>query len=375
MVTRAAASRACARLPLVRRPSGPSRLLPLIALAIAACDHGDALSISRDTADTTLLPGTPARLTYSPGVDRDPSWLPDESAILYSGDRPDLGGDRCVMLLPPAGGRVTSAACVTSLASRDSINTVGTASISAGGVAAFVRTSRPVGQPFFRFHDLVVGDLANVDAAASIRSIPFTIASRLMSGVAQVRWVSPQQLVYRAGIAGVICIDFASNGPCPSAFVESGIVLVTQDVSGQPDTVPGTLTASSVAVDPAGDAIYYTLIGDSRVFRRVISAGVTTIFHDFGALGIARNVQVSPPRLVATVGGAVRVIDPAVNGPSFPPAQFDQGGPIYAVDIPTAAVTAVTPDTTQHYGALALSPSGTRLVAERGGDLWLFRLP
>ena len=347
--------------------------MPLVVLAIAACGHGDALSISRDSADTTLSPGTPARLTYNPGVDRDPSWLPDESAILYSGDRPDLGGDRCLMLLPPDGGRVTNTSCVTSLASRDSINTVGAATLSATGTAAFVRTSRPVGQPFFRFHDLVIGDLANVDAATSIRSIPFTLASRLMSGVAQVRWVSPQQLVYRAGIAATICIDFGL--PCPSAFVESGIVLVAQDVGGQPDTVPGTQTASSVAVDPAGDAIYYTLIGDSRVFRRVISAGVTTIFHDFGALGIARNVQVSPPRLVATVGGAVRVLDPAVNGPGFPPAQYDQGGPIYTVDIPTAAVTPLTPDTTLHYGALALSPSGTRLVAERGGDLWLFRLP
>src|SRR5437879_277497 len=66
--------------------------------------------------------------------------------------------------------------------------------------------------------------------------------------------------------------------------------------------IPGTRFASSVAAGESADIIYYTLGGDSRVYRRVLSSGSVSVAHDFGG-GIARDVQVVGSRLIAVVGG------------------------------------------------------------------------
>jgi len=88
--------------------------------------------------------------------------------------------------------------------------------------------------------------------------------------------------------------------------VRAGIELARMDLKDAPGTVTtlaGTDSASSVALG-AGDTIYYTVAGDSRVFRRTFAGGDTAVW-DFGAAGIARDLQVRGATLYAVVGGAV----------------------------------------------------------------------
>ena len=135
--------------------------------------------------------------------------------------------------------------------------------------------------------------------------------------------------------------------------------------------LPGSDQASSVAV--AGDTIYFTVDGDSRVFRLTSLTNVSVV-HDFGGL-IARDVQVLPGRLVAVVGGNVSyTMDPTLGTM----VQRDGGGPLHLVNLQTGGDVQFTPDTLL-FRHPALSPSGDNLIAElvtdTTTDLWMVSVP
>src|SRR5436309_1960365 len=106
--------------------------------------------------------------------------------------------------------------------------------------------------------------------------------------------------------------------------------------SPAPPAVPATLYASSVAPGGTADVIFFTLGGDSRVFRRVRSGATDSVVHDFGAAGIARDVQVAGTRLVAVVGGTISFAYDSLLGYAV---QRDAGGFLYLVDLETGAET------------------------------------
>src|SRR5207249_1196068 len=106
--------------------------------------------------------------------------------------------------------------------------------------------------------------------------------------VAQLRWLGSDVLVYLAQRVGYV----APCRGCELDTVRTGVELATLDRSlptPAPVVLPGTQNASSVAGGETADVIYYTLSGDSRVFRRVLSSGADSVVHDFGAVGIARD--------------------------------------------------------------------------------------
>ena len=81
-------------------------------------------------------------------------------------------------------------------------------------------------------------------------------------------------------------------------------------------------------------------------------------------------MQVQQGRLTAVVGGTVTW----GTHPTLGMAQYDDGGPIYAVDLPGGAPTLVT-EIYDRYRHQALAPDGGHLVAEQFGDLWRVVLP
>jgi len=124
------------------------------------------------------------------------------------------------------------------------------------------------------------------------------------------------------------------------------------------------------------------------VYRRVLSTGDQSVVHDFGAAGIARDVQTAGGRLTAIVGGRVHFESDAILGP----VQWDSGGFVHVVDLGTGADVAL-PDEQRLFRRPVLAPGGDRLVAEgypliivgsgasadttvgRAGDLYLFSTP
>lgn len=321
-----------------------------------------------------LIAGSPTRLTFSPGADRTPAWLPDGSGILYSFerlDRPDR--DRCLALLPGAGGTVRRTICARAAGSDDSTDVFETPGPAADGRLLYVRASSRPGAFLPQRHALVMGTLDDPAAARVLRTIPYTLpGSPLHLGVADISWLGPNAFVYLAEF-----VALRRCRGCAPDTVRSGLEIVRVDLVGDSavlSAVPGTRDASSVAVGDGGAALYYTIIGDSRVFRRAVGGGAPTVAHDFGVAGIARDVAVAGDRLSAVVGGDVTY----GNDPAFGYIQLDFGGNLRVVDLLTGS-EGVLPGGRGLYRRPAFSPDGRRIVAEGvqapSADLWLFQVP
>src|SRR6185295_10909698 len=348
-----------------------------LAAAVVACGHTAPFGPGVYTPDGPLRTGATLRLTYNPGTDLAPIWLPGTGGILYSAQRLDRADqDRCFAILPPAGGAISRYACRTSAAD-DSVDVFEGAALAADGQIAYVRlrSHRLPGRPITPdVQALVVASLADPNGVRVVRPLAYTAPSgHIHQGISHLAWLSPSRLVY----LGERVTYPQPCSSCAPDTVRTGIEVATLDLAAATPllaVVPTTDSASSVAVGASNDTIYFTRNGDSRVYRYAFSSGQTDTVHDFGVAGIARDVALANGRLVAVVGGAVTYAVDSVLGPS----QVDQGGELHVVTLATGAET-VLGDSTSRYRRPAFSSDGTRLVTERwangSADLWLLDVP
>jgi hypothetical protein len=351
--------------------------LPLL-LAALACDHPAPPEPGGYTPGGPFNTVAPRQLTFSPGPDLSPAWLPDGSGIIYQFlhlDQPD--GDRCLGILPPEGGTQRAEICSTGVASDDSTDAYGEPAVSSAGRLFFTRASSltRLQNSAPAYQSAAVAPLATPAAVQTLRTLPYTVNGRQHYGIAQVRWLGDTAVVYVAQNVAYLTGCFG----CNVDTMRTGIELARMDLKSAPGTVtvvPGTDSASSVALG-GGDTIYYTVAGDSRVFRRTFAGGDTAVW-DFGAAGIARDVQVRGATLYAAVGGAVAYF----HDPSLGPVQRDTGGVIHVVNLGLATDTAITA-ANRMYRRIALSPDGRHIVAEGydvgipkpQANLWLIDVP
>jgi hypothetical protein len=344
------------------------------ALIAAACGHDAALVPGFYAPGQPFSLGPLVRLTFNPGIDQGPSWLPDGDGILYTNERIDRNDlDRCLSLLPAAGGTVRREICDRVPAADDSVDAYTAPAVSADGQLAFVRATAPldVGWPVAPYaSQLVVTRWDHPDQGRVLRTIPYPGPSgRVHQAVTQVTWLGDSALVYVGQK-----VQYAGFRPLDT--IPTGLEVVRLDFrSAVPvlTMLPGTDQASSVTA--AGtDTVYFTLNGDSRVFRLFVSTDSLAVAHDFGSGNIARDVQVAAGRLVAVVGGNVSFVD----DPGLGPVQLDGGGTLVLVDLSTGSETALTPSGA-FYRHAALASDGGSVVAEavsgRTTDLYLVRLP
>jgi WD40 repeat protein len=345
-----------------------------VALVIAACGHDAPLTPGAYTPGGPVSLGPLVRLTFNPGKDQGPSWLPDGSGILYTNERIDRDDlDRCLSLLPAVGGSIEREICDRTPAADDSVDAFTAPAVSPDGRLAYVRATAPldVGWPVAPyFAQLVVAPWAHPTQARVLRTIPYPGPSgRIHQAVSQVSWLGDSALVYigqKVGYAGFSPLD----------TIPTGLEVVRLDFRGPVPVLtmlPGTDQASSVSV--AGtDTVYFTLNGDSRVFRLFVSTDSLAVAHDFGSGNIARDVAVCAGRLVAVVGGDVSYVD----DPGLGLVQRDGGGTPVLVDLASGSETALAPPGAL-YRHTALAPDGRSVVAEavagRTTDLYLLRLP
>ena len=363
-----------------------TRPLALIAVAAAvACGHGEPFTPADQGTSTPIGEGSPRRLTFSPADDRTPAWLPDGSGIVYSMQRTDRrDDDRCLSILPATGGRIVRTLCNTVRAYDDSTDRYESPAVSADGRILYLRAISWIGLQKGPQLRLMLGRIEDPASAVEVTRVPYFASNgRTHSNISQIRWLDATRFVYLGEE-----LFYEGSTFYPDTFV-TGRDVVHGVLSGETATlevVPGTTDASSVAVGDDGDTIYFTLGGDSRVYRRSLSTGDQSVIHDFGE--IARDVQVHGNTLVAVVGRSVFWSDEAAHGWT----QRDEGGDLVIVDLGTGAVTRHAYDETL-FRRPALSPAGDRIVVEASPyapvhitadsdfnatnhrpDLWLFDL-
>lgn len=351
----------------------PSAALPLL-LGLVACEHGTPFRPDSYGSDRPLVAGSPRRVTYNRGDDRAPAWLADESGFFYSLERTDrVDRDRCLGLLPPDGGRLTRVACDRSLTA-DSTNVLTEpAPEPHGRLIYLVAGSRPSDlAPDTR--TLVLGTVLDPMAAQRLVTFPYVAPdTQRHDAASQIRWLDSTTVVFLAERIGYrrLCQG------CPIDTLRSGIDIVRLRLNGPAvalDVVSDTRSASSVARGESDDVIYYTLAGDSRVFRRALSSGAVSVAYDFAG-SIARDVQVVGGRLLAVVGGNVSFAYDSLLGFAV---QRDGGGSLHVVDL-ASGTDGVLPAGGLLFRRPALSPSGRRVIAEAApdslADLWMYDLP
>ena len=360
----------------------------LLTLLASGCEHSAAFTTPDPDIGGPLMPGPIARVTFNVADDRTAAWLPDGSAFVYSTEREDRRDhDRCLAVQPGGGGTIQRFACRRAPGYDDSTDVWESPAVAANGDLLYLRVVSRIGRQKRDRAEIVRATMDDPAAARVAVALPYTAPDgRLHTGAADLRWVGPDRFVYVAQR-----LIFEGSTFFPDTFL-TGVAIVEVDLFGAEPTrrlVPGTEWASSVSAGDDGDTIFYTLGGDSRVYRRSLSAGDAVVVHDFGTAGIARGAQVRDGRLVAVVGGSVLFRDEG----ALEYVQRDEGGNLYLADLVTGVQTALVVSSETLFHRPVLSPDGTRFVAEAAPfapvhsvpssefnapnhrhDLWLFHL-
>jgi hypothetical protein len=354
------------------------------------CGHTEPFSPPPTGTAQPFDPGPPARLTLNQGPDRGAAWLPDGSGILYSTQQ--LGRrdhDVCLALIPPTGGTQQQLTCDLTPTGINFTDAIESPAPASDGRLAFVARSSRINSITPNSASLELGSVRNPIDRNGLQPIPYTTGGgEPHSGASQLRWLGSERLVYLGErldyhVRCDRCVEWDTMTTALDAmFLDVG------QPGSLPQRIPGTSNATGIAVGSGEDEIYYTLIGDARVFRQTLSTGAVDVVYDFGVAGMARDVHVVGNRLAAVVGGRITY---GIN-PAFGPTVWDSGGTLHLVDLQTGSDVAL--DGPGLFRRPQISPSGSAVVVEvyplvvteqpfepadttvsRSGDLYLYGQP
>lgn len=346
-----------------------------LSLSLSACSHSDPFPTGTRPADGPFSPVPPVRLTYNPGQDVEPAWLQDGSGFLYSFERP--GVDRCLGLLPPDGGSRRAEKCFTTDVAGITSDVLGSPASGPGGRLAWVEAHGPAGQISPTAAAIRVGTLAETDTGVIVRSLPYLASSgEVHTTATHLNWLGPDTLLY----VGAEVLYTSACGICKLDTLVTGrdvALLDLHDPAKTPLVVPGTTDASSAWPARDGTAIYYTLGGDSKVYRRMLRTGVVSLAADFDTLGIVRDASVGDSVIVAVVGGLVSFGTDSL----FSRLQSDSGGFLVHLDL-RSGTRVLLGNPEQLFRLPRLSPNGRSIVVQafqraqaQINDLWLLQSP
>jgi hypothetical protein len=333
------------------------RALALAALAgVGACEHAQPFGAPAGEPNVPQSVAFPRQLTFNPAPDFAPSWLPDGSGFIYSFSLGRFDNDFCLGLLPAEGGHRTATICHAPLfGDADSSNVLSEPAVGPGGALAYLRAGSLVGALSPKSLELVAARMGAPDPGRVLVRFPYTAPDSLLhTGASRLHWIGDTCLVYLA-----LQVTYLTQGTFADTLV-APLEIVRLSLAGDSAAlalVPGTLGATSLAVDSAG-MIVYTLAGDTHVYRRdAAGAAAPAVLYDFGTAGVPADLQLSGSVLVATIGN--RLVRATV------------GDPVVS-EIPS-------PDSTQALRRPALAPSGARVVIElkpanAPADLWLLEV-
>lgn len=331
-------------------------------LFLVGCDHSTPFSSASYVSTGPLRTGTPTQLTYNPGVDERVAWLPTGGGFLYTEERADLPQhERCLAEMPAAGGTVMGSVCASLAASQDSQITFESAAVSASGQLTFVRAGTvDVGFTGFGANALLLTTLGSTGTTRLLLRTPLLGPNaRAVDNFSQIQWMGDTTLI-ALGEREV----FPTCRGCPPDTVRSGLEIDRINIgadSARVVGVPGTDSASSVAVG-AGDTIYFTINGQSLVFRQALSVGARALLHDFGPGVVVRDVRVAGSRFAVITGGQVTQFYPDSTYTST--LQRDHGGDLRLVDLAEGTEAVLTMQSAFARRPV-ISPDGHQVVFER----------
>lgn len=361
----------------------------MLLLVLGACDHSAPFTTPDFTLDEPMIDGDPVRLTY--GGSRDPAWTPDGAGVAVTfSDHAREDHDGCLAILPATGGTIGNMTCHEGPLARDTFDVLSLPSLNEDGRVAYLRASRPPTAQVVREQVLAVARWGELAAATRLRFVPFSSPGGvLLVSLTTPRWMGTDRLAF-VGKGETIILPCEV---CEPVVVRSGRELIVVDFGGSTPQFTAVATAGnplSVAVD--GDELYYTLAGDTRVYRQTGVSGTPTVAHDFVGHTVVRDLDVVDGRLAAIVDGLAATFGPATVYSDTPDGTVVDAGPgdLYVVDLATGTEQLLA-RTGFRFAAPALAPSGNAVavmalpVAQLGNDdsfvvngqadVWVFGRP
>src|SRR6476659_977653 len=240
-----------------------------VLIAISACDHSEPFSNQDFGTDQPFDASAPVRLTLNRGPDRRAAWLPDGSAIVYSAQRAGTrDGDVCLAVLPPGGGRQRSITCNIAPTADQLTEALEPGAPASDERLAFLLGQSGIGALLPATQNLALSTLQSPTSYRTLLSLPYpSSGGRLVGGLSDLQWLGANRLLYLAELV-------VTRRPCQGCeydTVRTGLEVaslpVDQSSASLAEVVPGTELASGVSPGGTENEIYYTLSGDTRVYR------------------------------------------------------------------------------------------------------------
>jgi hypothetical protein len=359
---------------------GTASAMLCLAMLLTACNHTEPFTHQPGT-DVPFDPGPPARLTLNTAHDGHGTWLGDGSGILYSAQQLDrVDTDVCLAQLPPTGGSQRRLVCDIP----GDTNSTDAAQIPAvapdGRLALLSAGNATIGGTSPSLLTLALAFTLDASNLQTVRSLPLVPEGGVEQDYAgYLRWLNETRLVYVG--QRFRAVRLCADGNCAPDTLLYGTEVTLLDLAGRAVAIDGTAEATGVAPVDGGQAILYTLTNDTRLYRRSLADGTTTVIHDFGPAGIVRDVHAAADRIAVIVGGRIAFADHPIAGPT----QFDSGGVVHLLDL--NGENEVVLDVPERlFRRPSVSPDGSAVVAEgypliftgtgtvvgKSGDLYLF---
>ena len=346
-----------------------SLCLPALLMFAGACDHSEPFQDPDETNHGPFSPVIPVQLTYNPGPDLTPAFLPGDTIVLYSYQSAgNLAFNQCVGALPVPGGTAISQSCPRSAAALDSTERYENPVPLNDSIIVLVQSSRLKGAGADAVTLLGTAPWRSADQFTTRFEFPFPAPSGVHEiSASYLSLLGGNLLAYLAMIDLSACPGTDPFCPQPSLLrVGREISQLDLQGSGDPSVLPGTGFATSAASGRTAGAVLFTLPFDTRVYEQKADGSTVTLF-DFGPDSIARDPVIVGNLLVAVVGGTTA----RWTSNDGDPLQVDGGGNLALVNL-TSGQTQYIVGT---YTRPALSADARVLIAVSGSDLYRIDLP
>lgn len=341
-----------------------SLLLPPVLLAATACAHSDPFQDPGETNHGPFSPALPVQLTYNPGPDLTPAFLPGDTIVLFSYRRgSEEAFNQCLGALPVPGGTTVSESCPRTASALDSIQRYENPVPLNDSLVVLVQSARRKGIDADAITLLGTAPWRTADQLVPRLEFPILLTPGVLEiSASYLSLIGGNELAYLAVVDVSACPGEAPFCDRPTLLrLGREVARLNLEDTADPIVLPGTDYATSAAAGRTAGTVLFTLPFDSRVYERQLD-GSTVVLYDFGGAGVARDPMLVGSQLVAIVGGAATRW---TSGEGVP-LQVDDGGSIALVNLADGQAQYIPGG----YRRPALSDDARVVIAESGGDLY-----
>ncbi len=371
---------------------------------VAACAHSDAFTTADMEHDGPFNPATPIRLTYAPLGDHDPAFSGDGTWITYVFERHGADRDRCVAVLPAAGGTRRHELCARYVGEVDSADGLGAAALRTDGTIAFTLHTGVRGNLTSRTMGLYLGQVDSIAGARRILPLGTTPpgGSAAWSEVVDPIWVTDTELLVLAARRHLVnasdcslCVPPRDRDRTPIRdTIPVGVEIARlRVVDGRADVVTTVPAVDAIAMSldrqqglvhylvqrPRPDLaeVFHESLADS-VYAVPVGGGTPVLRYGTSGLDAAPL-----ERLHGIASGHGRLFISRSWRGSLPPGPTVPPGTLLLSDIsevmPDGSLRTIATAISWRWGRIRLSPDGRHLVAEAvertTSDIYLLDLP